>query len=102
MVKQLFTVYDSKAEVYFTPQVASSKGEMIRSFSDLVNDTSKENIVAAHPEDYTLFHLGSWDPSTSEYDLFATKISLGVALEFKKSYEEKGRDALNNVLNLNK
>lgn len=102
MVKQIFTVYDSKAEFFFPPTMANSKGELIRSFSDLVNDTSKENQVALHPEDYVLFHLGSFDNLNAKYELFPSPVSLGVALEFKKSNEEKGREALDKILPLNK
>lgn len=96
MTKCVFAVYDSKAEYYKNPFLMSSKGEAIRAFSDLANDLQTE--VGKHPEDFTLFYLGTWDEITAKYSMSNTLISLGVALEYKKSNEDVGRDVLSKVL----
>lgn len=58
------TVYDSKAEAYLRPFFAQSKGAAIRSLTDTVNSQDDGNMVAMHPEDYSLFVVGSWDENT--------------------------------------
>ncbi len=58
-----FTVRDSAAEAFMRPFFAQSKGAAIRSFADQVNDTDG-NPIWQHPEDYTLFELGTFDELT--------------------------------------
>jgi len=80
MLMQIMAVYDSKAEVYNRPFFVEAVGIALRSFMDLLKEGTHD--FAKHPEDYTLFHLGSFDNKTAKYDLFATPKSLGVAIEF--------------------
>jgi len=77
---KMFTIYDSKAEAYMQPFFAKSTGEALRSFSDTCQD--KNHIFAKHPEDFTLFELGTWDEQTSNFVIFESKKSLGVAIEY--------------------
>jgi len=77
---KMFTVYDSKAEAYMQPFFAKSTGEALRSFSDTCQD--KNHIFAKHPEDFTLFELGTWDEQTSDFVIYESKKSLGIALEY--------------------
>ncbi len=58
-----FTVRDSAAEAFMRPFFAQSQGAAIRSFSDMVNGEA-EHPIAAHPEDYTLFALGTFNERT--------------------------------------
>lgn len=80
MILQIFSIYDSKAESFNPPVYLSSTGLAIRSFSDSIQQP--ESHFAQHPEDYTLFHIGSWDDQTSKFDLLSTPKSLHVAIEF--------------------
>lgn len=82
MINQVYTVYDSKAEVYLQPFMFKTKGEAIRAFTETVND-NKSNI-SRYPEDFTLFHLGEYDDNSGQYKLLEIKVSIGLALEFKK------------------
>jgi len=77
---KMFTVYDSKAEAYMLPFFAKSTGEALRTFSDTCQD--KSHIFAKHPEDFTLFELGTWDEQTSNFVVYESKKSLGIALEY--------------------
>jgi len=77
---KMFTVYDSKAEAYMQPFFAKSTGEALRSFSDTCQD--KNHIFAKHPEDFTLFELGTWDEQTSNFVIYESKKSLGTAIEY--------------------
>lgn len=80
---KVFSVYDSKVEAYLNPIFLRSKGEAVRVFSAAVN--SSDHQFAAHPSDFTLFELGSWDEEKAKFVLHSTPISVGVALEFVKN-----------------
>lgn len=81
MKKQIVAVYDSKAKAFMDPIHVPNIGIAQRSFKIAVNDPT--TYIAQSPEDYTLFHLGGWDDETSNYDLFSTPESLGLASTYK-------------------
>lgn len=76
-----FAIYDSKVGAYMQPFFQQSKGSAIRGFTDVANDSTSG--LFKHPEDYTLFELGSFDDSTAQFELYDTPVSCGVAVEFK-------------------
>lgn len=78
----IFSIYDSKAEAYNTPLFLPAKGQAIRAFEDQVNQEGSE--IGKHPEDYTLFCIGTYEDSTGLLEPYETPQSLGVAIEFKK------------------
>lgn len=82
MIHQVFTIYDSKGEVYLPPFCSRTKGEALRMFQETANDL-KSNICK-YPSDFTLFHLGAYDDAEAKFSLAVTPISLGVAIEFKE------------------
>lgn len=77
---KVFTVYDSKAEGYMNPFYVKSRGEAIRSFTEIANDKSHQ--IGKYPADFTLFELGEWDENTSKFTLHSTPTSIGLALDF--------------------
>lgn len=81
MIQRIFTVYDSKAEVYLPPFYFGAVGEAIRAFQDSARDEKHQ--FFRHAEDYTLFQIGEFDNLTCTFELLATPHSLGLALEFK-------------------
>lgn len=87
MIRQIFCIYDSKAEAYLRPFFTETKGLAVRSFEDILKDD--KHPFAQHPADYTLFHLGSFDDANASFDLFDTAISIGKALEFVAMNENK-------------
>lgn len=76
----MFTVYDSKVEAFLPPFFMASRGAALRSFGDTCND--KNHHFNKHPEDYTLFLIGTFDDSNSEIKPLDTPHSLGLAQEF--------------------
>ncbi len=80
MIHQVFTVHDSKASAYLPPFYFSTLGQAIRAFTDSVNDPGHG--FAKHPEDYTLFHLGTYDDAVAKYDLLVSGDPMGKALDF--------------------
>lgn len=78
---QIFAIFDAAAEVYMRPFYAQSRGEAIRAFSDLVDD--QEHPIGKHPEDYSLFVVGSFDPQTGAVSSLTERVCLGQAIEFR-------------------
>jgi hypothetical protein len=83
MLLKIFTVFDCKAEAYLQPFFMKSKGEAIRAFSDTSNDQNHN--FGKHPEDFTLFELGTYDESNASIEMLSTPQSLGKAIEFVKN-----------------
>jgi len=62
MIHKIYSVFDSKSESYTPPFYQHTEAMAIRTFADACND--KEHTFGMHPDDYTLFDLGTWDDST--------------------------------------
>ncbi len=64
-MKMIFvSVYDSATEAYMRPFCAQTEGQAIRIFEDEV--TRDDSDVGKHPEDYSLFVVGSFNDGTGE------------------------------------
>ena len=83
MLMKIYSVYDSKVEAYLPPLFYKSKGEFLRAFAEAASDV-KSNI-GKYPTDYDAFELGTWDDATGKFDLYATAVHLGKALEFART-----------------
>lgn len=59
MIIKCYAVFDSKAAAFSAPFFCPNTGVALRSFGDAVN--SQGNNLALHPEDFTLYELGSVD-----------------------------------------
>lgn len=81
MIINIYVTYDSKAAVYSRPFFAQARGIALRTFGDISNDP--EHPIGKHPEDYTLFEIGSYDDITGDCSMLEAKLSLGTALEHK-------------------
>lgn len=66
MIQTINSIRDSKAEAWLTPMFFQSNAQALRSFSDAAND--KNLPIGLHPEDYTLFQLGTWDERKGEME----------------------------------
>lgn len=73
---RLFCIRDSQAEAFMRPFCALTDGAAIRTFSDMVNADNKESLITAHPEDFTLFSLGSFDEQSGAMNVHEPR-SLG-------------------------
>ena len=82
-MKQVLAVYDAKAEIFTQPIFTIAIGEGVRSFEDEVNNP--QSPFSKHPEDYTLFHLGTYDETSAKFDLLTAPVSLGGALSLKRA-----------------
>ncbi len=80
MLLECFAVHDSKAEAFLQPFFSPTKGLALRSFVDACNDQSHNFYL--HAEDFTLFHVGSFNQSSGMFLEFDSPSSLGNALTF--------------------
>lgn len=79
---KVFSIYDSKAKAWLQPFFATNSAVAIRMFERAVNDENTDfNRFAA---DYILFEVGAWSEHDGDLLNLATKLSLGVAVEFLK------------------
>lgn len=62
MISRVFSVHDQKAVAFLPPFFFGTVGQAVRAISDCVTDPNHS--FGNHPEDYTLFEVGSWDDST--------------------------------------
>ena len=58
MILKIYSVYDKGIEGYMRPWFAQADGQALRLFIDEVDGDSP---MAKHPEDYSLFRIGSFD-----------------------------------------
>ena len=62
MIQYAFAVYDTKGETFNLPYFCPTIGLAVRMFEDMALDP--QTVVAKHPEDYSLFQLGTYDMAT--------------------------------------
>lgn len=80
MIFNVYAIFDSKGKFYGNPFYRGHNGEALRQFSDMVQDSG--SIYSKHPEDYSLYRLGTFD--TNEGSLGGLKNSefLANAIDF--------------------
>jgi hypothetical protein len=79
MEQLVFSVYDSKAEAYMQPFFMNTKGQALRVFQDSLEDNQSQ--LSKHPEDFTLFQIGTFNQQNASLIPLKTPISLGTAIE---------------------
>lgn len=89
MKQKIFTIYDSKAQAYLTPFFLHQEGMAIRIFTDCVNVSNHQ--FGKHPEDYTLFQIGSWDDEKSKF-LTNNPVALATGIELVDPNKEKQQE----------
>jgi len=82
MILQIMAVYDSKARAFLIPFFCAHTDVGRRAFSDAANNPGHQ--VGAHPEDFTLFHLGTFDDDNAVFKLLAQYHNCGLAAQLKK------------------
>lgn len=60
------SVYDSASGVFGRPIFVAARGQAVRSFTDEVGRKERDNALAMHPEDFTLYFVGTFDETTGE------------------------------------
>lgn len=65
MIHHAYAIFDSCSKAFLPPFFLRNDAQAIRAFSDCVN--SKNHQFNEHPEDYTLFLMGTFCDSTGEF-----------------------------------
>lgn len=89
MISKICSIYDGKADAFTQPMFFQSTGQAVRSFSDAVNDG--ESNFSKHPEDYTLFVLGTWDERTASIVLETAPVAIGQAIHLVQGSDDGAR-----------
>lgn len=84
---KVYVIHDSAVEAYMQPFMARSNGEAIRTFSDHCNDNNPNNLLAKHPEQFTLFETAEYDEATGRYTQLQVQKPLGTGLDFRRDRE---------------
>ena len=72
MITQILAIRDAKANAFMQPFAQQSLGQAERGFSDEINNASDNNVMYRHPEDFQLYHLGSYNDADGSFDLLST------------------------------
>jgi len=59
-----YTIYDVASGVYMRPFFSQADGQAVRGFKDIATDADHE--VGKHPEDYTLYRIGTFNDTTGK------------------------------------
>lgn len=84
MMLKMYSVFDSKAAAFLPPFFMHTDNVAKRTFSDCANDP--QHMFSKHPEDYTLFCLGSFDDVTGVVSVKSQHDNLGLAAIHKMEY----------------
>lgn len=62
MQYQMFSIRDSKTNIFYPPNFKATEGEAKRDFHALVNDP--QSLPGKYPGDYALWNIGSYDATS--------------------------------------
>lgn len=81
MELKVFSIRDSKAEIYNQPFFNKSHGEAERNFQMLIAD--EKSMVSKYPEDFDLYFIGTYDDESGKLDPLPTPqhVVKGIALK---------------------
>ena len=93
MLLKAYSVFDGTAQAFAQPFYMANDGMAIRAFAGTVNDQKDGNTIAAHPEQFTLFQIGTFDDKTGVIEKLETPRSIGLGVEFVENDRKIYRDA---------
>lgn len=85
---KVFAVYDSQLAAYFHPFYCPHEAIAKRSFSATANDPTSQ--IYAHPADFTLFEIATWDDETSKFENHNQPINYGNAAVYRSKDHAQG------------
>lgn len=99
MNHNLYAIFDTACGTYTKPVFAPADGVVTREFQSLC--TNDENPYGEHPEDYTLFRLGTLDDQTGKFSPEdPCKIATGLELvALSRAVNREATELLNKQLN---
>ncbi len=82
MTLKIFSIRDSKGEMYSPPFFQKTAGEAERNFKTLVND--QKSTVSQYPEDFDLYYLGEFDDSDGKIKNLDSPSHIAKAISLKQ------------------
>ncbi len=87
----IFSIYDEASGLYSRPFFDTAPSVAIRSFGDIAN--GKDHPISDHPEDYTLYQIGSFQDGLGVI-VPENKALLATALELVSAARNVNKDNL--------
>ena len=85
MKLQMYSIFDQAAKAFAQPFFMHNDGLAIRAFQD--NANSADSQIAKHPDQFTLYNIGTYDDQTGQVDTVDPK-SLGIAQTYIQPEEQ--------------
>lgn len=84
---KLYVLKDDKSTSYGAPITFPTRGMFIRNFiqEELMRGQA---IFAKHPQDFSVFEIGEYDPRSGNIDMYESKTCLGLVQDFRSSLDE--------------
>lgn len=82
MKHKVYTVYDSKAEVFMQPIYFRADGEATRAFKSSIQSNGHQ--FSNNPGDYTLFRIAEYDDDKAVFTAYESFVNLGNGAQFKE------------------
>jgi len=67
MIKVVCSVRDSAADLFGQPFFVPTTAMALRGFADAVKRADGDSDLTKHPDDFTLFELGTFDDETGKF-----------------------------------
>lgn len=83
MITQVVAVQDRALAAFGMPFNTHTLGHAIRSFTDEINDTRPENAMNKHPDDFDLYHLGTYDNISGQFTNLETPMQIAIGKNCK-------------------
>jgi len=77
MIKNLYSVYDTKSNSFCNPFVSQNDATALRDFTHVANDNSTE--IGRYPADFALFRVASFDFESAVVKSEPTPVNLALA-----------------------
>ncbi|WNK15075.1 MAG: nonstructural protein [Microvirus sp.] len=71
MILIAVSIFDRAAQAYMRPFFVPTTGLAVRSFKDEVNRAAADNQMYAHPEDFELYQIGTFDEADGQLETWA-------------------------------
>ncbi len=87
MKLEMFSIYDHKAKAYIRPFFTPNSALAIRAITDAQADPT--HMFHKHPEDFGLYHLGTFDDATGGLEVIEPAQALGLVTGLSEDYDLK-------------
>lgn len=87
-------VRDAKAEIFMRPWFVNTTGQAIRTFSDEVNRSDKENTLFNHPSDFALYEVATFNDNDGSIQALNIPRLLIQATQVHTGFQEQDNYAL--------